>query len=195
MNIGQIKKNQNGFTLLEALVVIGIMVTMTLLTFLGNRNLHSGRNIEMSAFRLSSEIRKMQGYTLNLQDYSGHFPEGGWGINLKSGLGTYKTFADIGLLPDHRMAALGELYQEIALPDQATISSVKARSDQTDPYSEISTDVYLAFEPPDPLVHICDNAVCDYVEMVVEIQNTSGTSKKYVYANKFGLIEVLKQSP
>ena len=79
---------------------------------------------------MTSDIRKMQSFVLNLQDFSGSFPDGGWGINIdKSVVGgefAYRLFADVSASGTGKQAfnAGDGVKQNVDLPGGVVIGKI-----------------------------------------------------------------------
>jgi len=108
-------KSNEGLTLMEMLVSIGIMVVMLSATILSNNTFGSNRKVKMTAQKMTSDIRKMQSFVLNLQDHNGNFPEGGWGINIDkiSSDIKYNLFADVDFSPANDQHILNNSASEL----------------------------------------------------------------------------------
>ncbi len=195
MKLSGIKLNNSGFTFIELLVVVAIIMAMTSIAFLGNKSINNGQKVKMSAQKLASDIRKMQSYVLNLQDHNGTFPDGGWGINIDNNT-SYRLFADIDQIPandEHIYSESSESSLLISLPGGIVIGDVDVDINTADPYSNTGIgNLNLSFSPPDPTTWICrNNAVqCGFKRAKIEVTNSDNSISKYVYINKYGLIDV-----
>jgi type II secretory pathway pseudopilin PulG len=190
MNQKKVKNNQSGLTLIEVMVVVGIMVTINTMLFLGNRSVNVGRNVEMSAFRLASEIRKMQSYTLNLQNFKNSgYPAGGWGVyGATVNNSMYYSYADLNDDQFYTPSS-NEQFQANNLPNLVVINSI--RIDYDDGLGLQPSNVFhISFEPPDPITHICGQGGCGGIKLVVTISDDLGVKTESITVNKFGLIEV-----
>ncbi len=189
MLIKKIKNNKEAFTLLEIMVAIGIMVILSSAMFLGNRAMNTGRNVNMSAYRLASEIRKMQSFTLNLQNYkTSGYPDGGWGISMQKDDLAYTTYADVVSPANHVFDSGTEELQEIKLPRGLKINNINVtKSGST---NSTTNKLSLSFEPPDPQTWICDGSDCSQEVVEIELSDYREMSKASVIINKFGLIDV-----
>jgi prepilin-type N-terminal cleavage/methylation domain-containing protein len=181
----KIKNNQKGFSLTEVLVVVSIMLLIDTMVFLSNRAVNTSRSVEMSAYRLASEIRKMQSYTLNLQSFQNAYPNGGWGIHLRKDSNFFRLYADLGITPDHQ-EGIGELFQQIELPSRVVVRDIIFDNGA----SASVNDVHLTFEPPDPSTWIDDGVHDDGQTVTIVLSDDSNTITEEVIVNQFGLIEV-----
>ncbi len=175
--------DNSGLTLVEMLVVIGIITIMSLAVFLGGSTIGSPQKLQMSAQEMVSNIRKMQSYVLNLQDHSGSFPDGGWGVYFDMANHRYYLFADMN--KDYFWQS-GETAREFALPKGVVINDIQIDS-TTKPLGCID------FSPPDPKTHICESTgpACDNATAgQIEISLSNGNATKKVIVNKYGLVDV-----
>lgn len=187
MFLKQIKKNQSGLSLIEVMTVVGIMVTINTIVVLSNRSVNAARNVEMSAYKLASDIRKMQSYTLNLQNFrTGVYPDGGWGVFVNSS-SEYRTFADgHSSTLDHRATA-NEFDELFLMPNQTMIKSIEIFDGTSTTTSSV---LHLTYEPPDPATHICNNVNCNGIRADIILSTDKGGSEQHVVVNQFGLIDV-----
>lgn len=89
-------KTRPGFSLIELLVSIGIIVVITGLFFASYRTANKQAELTRSVSDLSSSYRKALNQTLGLTKFDGEVPEGGWGIHidLNDDKKKYLVFAD-----------------------------------------------------------------------------------------------------
>ena len=184
---------------MEILVAISIMVTLASVTFLGNKTLGYNRKVRMTAQKMSSDIRKMQSFVLNLQKHDSSFPEGGWGINIDKSTSDvkYNLFADVDVssaVNEHNLNDnTSELERTIEIPRGLKIGQIDLDADGADPYSsQNESEINISFSPPDPETWLCttDGNNCNFQRAKIEITNFDNTVSKYIYINQFGLIDV-----
>jgi type II secretory pathway pseudopilin PulG len=190
-------KNNKGITLIEILVAVSIIIILSSASFLGTRTMSNGTKLKMSAQKLASDLRKMQSFVLNLQDYNSSIPDGGWGVYFDNHSGNedhYVLFADIdndAVFDDNGT----EMYAQIDLPAGVMFSKWEGRILPA-AFSDINPNSRLiaSFQPPDPQVTIClshnnNNCNTNYDEIRITLSNSSG-STRVIEINKFGLIDV-----
>ncbi len=184
--------NSRGFTLAELIVSIFVI---SLLSAAFIADYHSARRfgeLNIAAQKLASDIRMAQNYTLGLNKFNGNIPDGGWGINIRSGNNNYIVFADTD--GDKIFDSLSEQYKVINLINGLTISNIECFFG-LGTFSIISP-LDIMFVPPNPftdLVILNNNGnniwanQLDYCK--ITITNPEGNSKS-ILINKFGLIDV-----
>jgi prepilin-type N-terminal cleavage/methylation domain-containing protein len=180
------KANEKGFSFAEVLVVVSILLIMSSLVFVGRKSITVGRNIEMSAYHLASEIRKMQSYTLNLQDYNGSFPLGGWGVHISDSQSEYFSYADLN--ENQKYDPLTEKSQSITLPNGVLLDEISVSDGG--PFLDV-TSIDITFEPPDSKTHLF-NSGSSYLSVRIKLQDAGGIATAYIKINQLGLIEVVK---
>jgi prepilin-type N-terminal cleavage/methylation domain-containing protein len=163
-----------GFTLIELMVVIGIMTILTAMFLAGYRTAGKDSDLRMAAAQLMNNIRMAQSKTLGAAKYEGDVPVGGWGVYLTEDSSDYVIYADID--GDFSYDGSTEEWRTIDMPENTSISSI-----------DIASSVDIAFEPPDPITYI--NQQDDVGEVNIIISDNRGNIKK-VRVNFFGLIEI-----
>ena len=187
----KIKNNKTCSTLLEALVVIGILVILSTTMFLSTRAVGGKQKLDMSTQELASNLRLMQSYVLNLRDAKGNIPEGGWGIyfDLSSQTDRYQIVFDNGTTQGNEYYFdTNEKIREVVLPKGVYVSEVRV-----DGVS--STNPCINYSPPDPSVHLCEDAsMCSgggsATTLEIDISNFDDSDSKTIVLNKYGLIDV-----
>ncbi|MCK4554651.1 prepilin-type N-terminal cleavage/methylation domain-containing protein [Candidatus Parcubacteria bacterium] len=167
-------KKQAGFTLMELLASMFIVVLLTGI-FLTNYHGANERNkLIMATQKLASDIRMAQNYALGAKEFEGDIPVEGWGVRLEEGNGFYKIFADND---DNGFYDydLGEEYKIINLPDGIIVKSI-----------DIGNLVDIVFLPPNPITYINDVS-----DTSVKIELTDGKTDKTIKVNFLGLIDVI----
>lgn len=141
--------------------------------------------VDLAAYKLASDIRRVQGYALNQkEDGNGDMPGKGWGINFEKNLKFYSVFADTS----NCAYVSTELYEKILISNDVSIYELKV--------SGTLNGVNLIFEPPDPKVHICDSTATDCADcagnstLEITLKHSNSAYTKKVIVNKFGLVEV-----
>ena len=189
-------KSKQGYTLIELTVSMAVIVILSSIALVNFRG-HDKRNkVDLAAYKLASDIRKVQGYALSLKefDFGGglglEIPMGGWGLYLRdqaANNGGYYFFADDG---DHRRQNNEDYGGEVLFPSDVNIKQ------NTGLFIDGSGEnpVFISFAPPNPTVWLCDNqgANCASTTMVAEIKITDSDNnyERTVKVNKFGLVDV-----
>jgi prepilin-type N-terminal cleavage/methylation domain-containing protein len=191
MIIKNIQNNNHGFTLIEVLVSLTIIMLMTTL-FLSNYN--SGirsNNLSLGAQQLVSDIRSAQDKAIASTPYNGTtFPAGGWGIYFSTSTPSqYILFADSN---GNKVYDAGEADPTkggmiIPLPNSIVISSIN-----TNNVSHPKTNTLdFNFLPPDPSTIIYDSTgIATSSVAWVTLMNTITKQTAKVTVNILGLIQI-----
>ena len=171
-----------GFTLVELLVVMAIIMTISLLTFANYRLGEKSFSLEQSAAKLGQDFRKMENMALSAKEFNGNIPRGGYGVYLRTGDSSYILFADCDLNYQYTESGApceggyGEKLEEVSLDSRLEIASLSSGS-----------ALNVVFTPPTPLVTISGTA--NEATATVSLKDIPSRSKT-VKVNKAGLIEV-----
>ncbi|MEA3398274.1 MAG: type II secretion system protein, partial [Patescibacteria group bacterium] len=186
--------NQSGFTLIEMLTSMSILLILTFMVVANYNTAGKKGELNIAAQQLASDIRRVQAHALGLKEFdfgSGlENPPGGWGIYFRDqgpNRYGYYFFADDG---DHRRHNNGseDFGGEILFPGEIAI--VAHHGLFIDGSEE--NPIFISFQPPDPIVWICDNqgASCTSGDSA-KIILTNDSGNKIIYINKFGLVDIL----
>lgn len=89
-------KNQNGFSLVELLVVIGIVVIVALATISGYPNFKKKLSLQRASQEVVLGIRQAQIYGLGVKEFGGVYPGYGVHFDISSGpANSFVLFADL----------------------------------------------------------------------------------------------------
>lgn len=182
------QNNCNGFTVVEMLVGISIIVLISMIFVSTYLFSGSAARLKMTGQNLASNVRKVQGFALGLKEFNNSsFPDGGWGITFNANNDSVIIFADES--SDHLINA-GENYTQVDLPGRITIDQV-----WFDGAPSGNGVVNISFEPPDPQVWICDSTLgdCDQDTRGINasiILTDNLNNFKTVFINRLGLVDV-----
>ncbi len=202
--------NQPGFTLLEMITSISIIVMITAI-FIANYHSNNKRtDLIMTAQRLVSDLHAAQNNTLGLVKYGNDVPAGGWGVNF-----TMETPDQYILFADLDKPASNNSYEQIAaeagymrydaeargekdgegiesqgarivkLPKGITIDSINTGTSNVSGYQMAN----VTFLPPDPRTNIF-NGTATSNQVTIKLKDERENSIKTVEVNYLGLIEV-----
>lgn len=185
----RIKQNKTGASIVEMLVVISILVTMSAAMFLGVRSVGGVQKLAMSTQQLASDIRLMQSNVLNLRDFNGTFPDGGWGVFINKATSTnYIMFADLDDVDymngdNSTYDQSTETYRTVEMTGGVEIKEILVDDAPVNSF-------LVAYIPPEPLVNICDDAgICGYNKVEITLANFDN-DPKIIEINKYGLIDI-----
>jgi len=190
IRLGRIIKNKQGYTLIEltvSMAVIVIISSIALVNFSG----HDRRNkVDLAAYKLASDIRKVQGYALSLKEFTGDVPEGGWGISFSKNNTDYLVYGDGEGAgdTDYYYDNNDEDYEIIKFPDGIKILTLNCSGGTAANGNKNKS--CITFEPPEPEIHISGNndGQDDYKVFVIALSD--GAHARTVKINKFGLVDV-----
>jgi len=176
----KIQNSNNGFTLIELIIVMVIIGIVTAIIVPSYNKARNNKDLLLGREQVSGDIRMAQNYSYNTLKFGAAFPEGGYGIHFDiSGAGDpkkYIIFADIN--SDQEYDA-GEESQELELPRSVKISSLKV-----DGSSMNYVDV--VFKPPYGKVFIKSGGNL-YAKLEIKIENNDGETRT-IEAEDSGLI-------
>ncbi len=89
------KIQDSGFTLMEAVVTVGIIMIMSAVYLANYRASNQKIILDQATAGLTTDLRLAQNMALNVKTFNGVIPEGGYGINIAvSSPGAYTIYAD-----------------------------------------------------------------------------------------------------
>ena len=169
-------QNIGGFTLIELIVSIFIMVLLSSLFLTNYHSTNKRSGLSLAAQKLVADIRLMQSHSLSSFKNNGYVPNGGWGIyfNKTTYPGKYIIFADDNYPnPPDYLFNPGEEYEEIDLPFNVNLDYIGA-------------SVSIVFEPPESTTYING-----FNSGSINIELVDDESTKTVLVNFFGLVDVI----
>lgn len=184
-------KKTKGFTYIELIVTIAMMVVMTLAYAVNYSGISTRSKVNMAANKLVSDIRLAQSYSLNAKTHGGTLPEGGWGLNFDhANPNEYIIFADTDVTPAVRMHVYNnpgsENFKTVDLVSGVEIEGVNLDGSS---YNIVN----ICFDPPDPDIYFCrqNGNLCGSNSVEIILSDDTGTYTKRVIANKAGLAEAI----
>jgi len=200
---GKLKHNKAGFTLLELVTSMSLIVIITTIFIANYRSSNRRTDLVMTAQKLVADIHMAQNNALGLVKYGGEVPEGGWGIHFdKFEPNHYILFADLNkpesndpwdiyaadpsyMYYDAGEGEVGLGARIIDLPTGVEITSLEITS--TDAQSNI---VNVTFLPPDPKTNIF-NEIATSTFLKIGLRDAREGTVKTVRVNFLGLVEVI----
>lgn len=178
------KNNQNkehqkfltGFTFIELMVSISVMLILLLLSFPFYISINKQLAIDRAATRLVQDIRKAQELTMSAQKFSGAYPQGGYGIYFPpSAPDRYYLFADSN---GDRLYSGTELVEQVDVEGRVSITNKTANFDN------------VTFKAPEPMVLLNDSSGADLAGIEAFVEFSDGSNSYQIYINKAGLIYI-----
>lgn len=180
--------NQKGFTLTEMLISTAIIAIISA-TFVGNIRYGGERGrLNIAAQRVISDLRQVQDFALGLKEYDDGgtlvYPDGGWGIHFTTLSNSYTLYAD------HGDGSGGEKNKVMDADEEYFINNME-KTTVTDILIDGTSrnDLYAVFEPPDPTIHLCWDAVnCATEDAIIELMDND--EYRSVFINMYGVVDV-----
>jgi len=167
--------DKKGFTLVELLVAVGIIVVMTSIMLADYRGAGRKSALYFEAHKLAGNFRRAQNMALASVEYNGAVPAGGWGLYIVDAA-NYIIFADNGN-KQYENSTLDPTYAAVALENGVTFSAGISAS--------------VVFFPPDPRTFINGvNGEGNSWDASATITLTGSAGSKNLLVNEVGLIDV-----
>ena len=173
-------KSGTGFTIIELLVVMAIIVIVSGLVLANWRGGEKQYALQRAANKLAQDIRRVEEFAMSARAFQGQIPKGGYGIYFKiSEKDHYILFADLNG-NNHYDSGSDGLVEDIKIEKEVQISQLSA------------SPLHITFTPPDPTVTIKPNALLAQITLAIQ---TDPTKTKTIQVNKAGLVYIGLPSP
>ncbi len=175
------KINKYGFTLVELLVSLSIIILITTIFLANYKSTNKRSGLVLATQKLASDIRLIQTYSLGAKENNGIVPPGGWGIVFDKTLDNNTSiiiFADDSSLDFTRALDGSEDVETVDFPEGIYIELLDT--------SISVSKADLVFLPPKPTTYINANST-----ETLNIQLSDGVSTTTIQVNQFGLIDVI----
>lgn len=178
--------NQKSFTLVELLVVTGIILVLAAIILPQYRVGERKFALQRSAHKLAQDIRRAQEMAMSAKEFEGSMPQGGYGIYF------YKfEFAGIDFPHQYVLFADSNSDQTMTLPaEQVEIIELEKGVQFSDFYLDgaPSDGTVFTFVPPDPqtCINQCAN---DSTSIIISLESDS-TQTETITLNKIGLVDI-----
>ncbi len=185
------RKNNTGFSMVELLVTISILVLVSAVIFFNNAQFNNHIIVENLAYEISLAIRQAQSYGVQVRETEGSFNEG-YGIYFDKDSEQFFIFADS--YPEDNPNFVydldsDEVVDTLRMTGGNKIDDLCIEKDSTRTCS--LTDISIAFLRPNPNAIIKTSSVEDTEYDTVEIQIVSPKGiKKKIFVNRVGQISV-----
>ncbi|MDO8601417.1 MAG: prepilin-type N-terminal cleavage/methylation domain-containing protein [bacterium] len=159
---------ERGFTLVELLVVTGIIMLFSAFIFpnfnMGEKNLA----LERSSAKLAQDLGRVRSMAMSAKKFTGAPStfRGSYGIKFETNFSSYILFADLN---NNQSLDLGETVETILLEKNIKIGTISP------------SPLIIIFTPPNPSTNIISTAT---------IVLTNSTRTKNIEVNKAGLINI-----
>ncbi len=184
-------KSNKGFTLVEILVVIFIIILMSGMIFANYRQSGQQFALQRSANKLAQDIRRAQQMAMSAKEYRGEVPVGGYGIYFWPNPNPpppndrkYILFGNRDI--DNHTYNSGSDYEieVISVEKGVKIADIKIDGNS-------KAKMHISFIPPDPQVWIVppEGGGGSGAEIILALEQDL-TKTKIIKVNKAGLIEI-----
>ena len=176
-----------GFTLVELLIVIGIISILTGMVLINFRPGQQQLTLQRAASKLAQDIRRTQEMAMSARECTdptpcpaGGVPSGGYGIYFDQDVaGNYIIYADGGATQNLRRDSVEDL-ETVFLEQGVSIISVTP--------TQITRQLSINFKPPDPKTSFKDGAgnIQTYAQIILQADSKTKT----IMVNQVGQIEI-----
>ena len=183
------KENRNGFTLIEAVVMLGVITAISSVVLVSFTGLSEGGALNRSARDLALSLRQAQNMALAITQVStslGPKIPPATGIKLVQNSTSYFTFADLNL--DNKYT--GENEDAKIGSDQNFVRGIKVKS-LTDDTGNARSIAYIIFAAPEAAVALSDvNGTKVGNQLTIELTSGSGNTTKKIIIGTSGQISI-----
>lgn len=186
--------SHRGFTLVELLVSIFIIMLMSGIIFANYRGGRQEFALQRSANKLAQDIRRAQEMAMSAReiwdDVQGKYvvPEGGYGVTVKTTPSpptkTYTLFGDANEVNNHSYGAGDYFIEEIEVEKGVIIKSLQVSVG-------VKNKIHITFVPPDPKVYItpAGEPPTSWCKITLALEQDLEKTKT-ITVNKVGSIEI-----
>jgi prepilin-type N-terminal cleavage/methylation domain-containing protein len=172
----------NGFSLVELLVVMAIMMVLFFSVYINQRNSQPQYLLRQGEQKLASDLRRAQNMAMSGSNLSGNYY--GYGIYLQTNSNSYilygertDTGADSTIY--NSSGAVDTIIETISFPRSVKINSSPFPSDQA----------HIFFKSPDPTTTISDGADPTKTSVSIVLKADGSSATRNVQVTSAGLIE------
>ena len=171
--------DNKGFTLIELILVMAIAGIMSVVVVSQYSQQRDYKALLLGEEQIANDIRMAQSYSYNILMDNGSFSVGGYGINFSSVAGSNSKYIIFADNDDDGVFDSGEEFEEIELPKNINIKSLKITDNSTSSVTSFSS-VDLIFKPPYGKVKINGDEKLggEFIGLEIEIENPDGLTKK-----------------
>lgn len=181
------KKIFSGFTIIELMVTIGLMVIVLSVSTVAYRQASKRTEIILTIQQVASNARLMQSYAANAKEYENITRQNIWGVYFdKNNKNQYLLFVDKN---ENTVYDQGEIYQTLTLNNGVFIDSITCHVNDTQ--TKDLTRAAITFIPPNPdtvIVDTTDKSECKSISVV--LKDNINNSIKELNINFYGLIDI-----
>ena len=194
-----IMSSSKGFTLLELLVVIGIIAILSSIVLGGYRTGEDKFALQRSANKLSQDLRQAETMAMTGKSapvtFGEIFPGGGYGFYFDTatstgGAGSYSFFCDCNDNAEYELsgAAISCASSTVATPFPELMETLSLETGVVISNVSPATGFSITFFPPDPVIKITGADSLSYNEAIITLDLFGKT--KTITINTVGLIDI-----
>ena len=162
-----INKKQNGFTLIELVVAMGVFLSLFLIVIVNFRSGESINELNLETQKIASDIRKVQTLALTGSSYNSQsIGAGGYGIKFLENNNNYIIFNDVNA------DGIYTVDVDSLLETKSLVSNINSLV-----FKPTRTNVYIVFKPYSSEVGIITSEGAWNEELEIRITHTRATSK------------------
>ncbi len=145
---GYNKIADRGFTLMEMLITIGIIIFLSGFVLVSSGGNNDGLRLKMAAQEIIGDLRRVQNFAISVKTTNSNIPDGGYGIRFDKPNGSYIIFSEEianKVFDNTEQIEAKPLYQNIEFSDITVLSSGGVNI------------LDAVFVPPDPVTYLNGN--------------------------------------
>ena len=184
----------HGFTLIEVVVVIGVMAVIATITLISFPQFSERVGIEQEAGKLALATRRAQSYALAVREFqpgSGLFPAYGVNVSMSNPL-QYVVFGDPNAT-NRFESFLSEAVETVAVEKRVSISQICGNSQSIPQGSCALSSADIVYVRPTPIIVLTgvDSGISTlYNDIKVVLRNSEGSIEKNVIIWSTGQISI-----
>lgn len=186
--------SSKGFTLLELLVIVGIIATLSLVSLSNYRTGEDKFALQRSANKLAEDLRATENKAMmgnsTPATFGSIFPDGGYGLYFEAGTSTYTLFSDCNNNAEYEAsgAAISCASSTISTPFPEAIETLTLEPNVLISNVSPASSFSVTFFPPDPTIKITGADSQSYSQAVITLSLYGET--KTITINTVGLIDI-----
>src|SRR3989344_3989763 len=196
-------KRFSGFTLIEVIVVIGIMSVISAIVLVNFPRFQKGHEVEREAAKLALAMRKAQSFSLGVREFNSAFNDDpfclnipvrfpGYGVYLTMSLPTvYTIFGDATCSKQYDTFPVDETVENIKIENKAKLGSLKGFNVGICSSGCALDEVLVIYLRPGPSVFLTGNGDIDsYDYFEISLTSSDGSAAKTVVVRSTGQISI-----
>jgi len=196
-------KRLPAFTLIEVVVVVGIMATISTLVLVNFPRLQRGAALGREAAKLALSLRKAQSFSLGVREFNPAFNDDpfcldipvrfpGYGVYINMSLPTsYIIFGDATCSKEYDTFPVDETVENIKIENKAKLASLKSFDLGVCSSGCLLNEAVVIYLRPGPSVFLTDNGgVKNYDYFEITLSSSDGSITKTVVVRSIGQISI-----